>query len=454
MVRVFTIFILLFTIYAFANEYENLSLKDALNIAKKQNLEINIADFETRVKELEIKVAKGYHYGKLDLTLQGARSNDAGNVFGFKLQSREASFGDFGFSEFLNSFGQSGVDLLSITPDDLNYPKSRNHFDTKLTYEVPLYTGKKLTYYKQIAKNMYKMSKLDSDKTKFEKFFQIKKAYYDISLLENFEKNLSKIEKNMHRLKKTISEMKKEGYAKKTDILEIDSRLSNVIRMINETKAYKELSYQFLSFLLNNDVKSIKTLDIDNSPKLPNKDDILKRSIDIQKVKLAKEITSNMLKIAKASYLPEVGAFLEYGSSDDKPFNNFTDHDRYTFGVGLKYNIFNGGIDAAKIEQSRVNLLKIDKQMELAKRGVELKVSKIKTEIKSFDFQIQALKKELELSNEIFNSYEARYKEGLASINDVVIKQSLLIEKLLKLKEIQNKKNEKVLQLIKMAQED
>ena len=29
------------------------------------------------------------------------RSNDAGNVFGFKLQSREATFGDFGFTEFL-----------------------------------------------------------------------------------------------------------------------------------------------------------------------------------------------------------------------------------------------------------------------------------------------------------------------------------------------------------------
>ncbi len=52
------------------------------------------------MKAYEAHAAKGHHYGKLDVSLSGMRSNDAGNVFGFKLQSREATFGDFGFSEF------------------------------------------------------------------------------------------------------------------------------------------------------------------------------------------------------------------------------------------------------------------------------------------------------------------------------------------------------------------
>ena len=81
---------------------EHLTLEQALTLVKKSNLEIKVAQDEVRMKELDVDVAKGYNYGTLDLVINALRSNDAGNVFGFKLQSREATFGDFGFADFLN----------------------------------------------------------------------------------------------------------------------------------------------------------------------------------------------------------------------------------------------------------------------------------------------------------------------------------------------------------------
>ena len=97
----------LILLFAFlqAKEYSDLRLEEAIKIVKKQNLEIQIADFDQKVAALQTKIAKGYNYGKLDLVQLGMRSNDAGNVFGFKLQSREASFADFGFDEFLYHWG-------------------------------------------------------------------------------------------------------------------------------------------------------------------------------------------------------------------------------------------------------------------------------------------------------------------------------------------------------------
>jgi len=451
--------------------YENLTLKEALNIIQQENLEINIAEFDREVAKLGEKVARGYSFGKLDAELMGLRSNDAGNVFGFKLQSREANFGDFGFSDFLSGVGQAisgsggsfeafgammgdermSSQLLATQPDDLNYPDSRNHFDNKLIYMIPLYTGGKLANYRDIAKKMSKMGRLDKQKVEAQKKYELRKTFYDISLLHQFEIDLTTIKKNIEKLKNATIEMRDEGYARKTDLLEVKSKLSNVERMLFQAKANKDLSYQFLSFLLNADVKSIKRVSLDTFNCEIPLENILKRNRDIQKAELGLKIQSNMIKVARSSYLPEIGAFAEYGSSDDKFLNDFSKHDRYTVGVKAKLNIFNGGVDSAKVEQEKIKRLKVKKQIELAKKGISLQYKKINTEIKNLDKQIDSIKTEIELTDEIYQSYQERYKEGLASINDVVIKQSLQIEKLLKLLELQNTRNEKILQIYKLA---
>jgi len=450
-----------------AQPYENLSLKEALRIAKSENLEINIAKFDEEVRKLDVKVAKGYNFGKIDATVMGMRSDDAGNVFGFKLQSREASFADFGFDEFLAPLGgalmmannnaltpealQGMGSILEIQPKKLNYPDARNHFLTKISLMLPLYTGGKLSNYKKIAQEMVKMSKYDREKVTAQKIYEVKKSFYDISLLTNFEKNLIQIEKNIKKLKNTIKEMKKEGYAKKTDILEVEAKLSDVQRMVNQTKAYKKLAYSFLSFLLDHKVKSIRTISLEAPAFKIKPEEVSEKNRDVQKAETGLKIQTKMVNVAKAAFKPEIGLFGEYSSSDDKLFGEFKDHDAYTVGFAFKYNLFNGGIDKAKLEQEKLKKLKVENQVALAKKGIALKAQKIQTEIESYEYQIEALKKELELAKEIYNTYLERYKEGLASINDLLIKQSQQIQALLKLQEVQNKRNEKILELEKLA---
>ncbi len=454
--------------------YENLSLPDAIAMTKEHNLEIDIAHFDKQVNDLGIKVANGYSFGKLDATLMGLRSNDAGNVFGFKLQSREANFGDFGFDQFLGAFGGAMIDrstglpdfnafasnmanpqaqaqLLGIEPDQLNFPKTRNHFDTKLSFMIPLYTGWKLKSYRDIAKQMSKMGSLDKNKVIAEKLFEVKKAFYDISLLLNFEKDLKHVLESMEELRNTTVEMRKEGYAKKTDLLEVESKLANIKRMLIQTDANKELSYQFLSFLVNSEVKSIQTVALDAPEFTVTVQEVLEKNLDIQKAKTGLQIQSKMVDVAGAAFHPQVGAFAEYGSSDNKFLNDFKKHDRYTVGVQLSYNLFAGGTDAAKLEQEKLKRLKVAKQVELAKKGIALKFKKIKTEIKNLNAQVESLQKEVDLTNEIYASYLARYEEGLSSINDVLIKEALQIEKLLKLQQVQTQRNEKILELARLT---
>ena len=451
--------------------YVHLPLKKALQLTNRQNIEIDIAEFDRKIAKLGVKVANGYNFGKLDATLMGLRSNDAGNVFGFKLQSREATFADFGFDEFLGGVGQalqmSGGDfgafsnimqnpqmaqqLLSTAPKNLNNPDAMNHYDLKLMYMIPIYTGNKLSSYKKIAKDMTKMARLNKQKVEAQKSFEVRKTFYDISLLDKFVQDLSTIKRNIMQLRDATIEFKKEGYAKKTDLLEVESKLSNVERMLFQAQANRELSYDFLSFLLDHEVKSIKHVSLDTfNCKIPL-ENVLKRNRDIKKAEMGLKIQTEMIDVTSSAFKPEVGAFVEYGSSDDTFLGNFKDHDRYTLGVQAKMNLFNGGVDMNKVEQEKLKRLKVKRQVELAKKGIALKYKKITTEIANADKQVESLKKELELAQEIYNNYQERYKEGLASINDVVIKQSEQIEKLLKLLKTQNLRNQKILEVYRLA---
>jgi outer membrane protein len=462
--------ILLFVIPLFAEGiYNNLSLKDAIKILKKDNLEVNIAKFDERIKEFEHRIATGHNFGKLDLTQSAMRSNDAGNVFGFKLQSREASFYDFGFSEFLAPMGKvleqmnahpgalspgftsNMSSILDIQPKDLNYPEARNFFQTKLTYQLPIYTGGKLEQYGKITKALQRLAHLDTKKVFNEKVYQLKKSYYDIYLLNDYLKNLKIVDKNMLHLKAMVESMIAEGYAKHVDLLEINAKRSNVVRMIKKAEANKELVYHFLSFLLNAKVNSIQGKYVKVMPIHLSTDTILQRNIDIKKATQGVAISKMSIDLQKSSFLPELGAFAEYSSADDKFLNDFEKHDAYTVGMQLKWNLFNGGVDKNNFEKARVQNLKAKSQLDLAKRGIALKVEKIKTEIKSYDFDIDSLEKELQLARGIYKNYLGRYQEKLVSINDVLIKQSMEIEQVLKLKEAQNKRDSKILELEEIA---
>jgi len=405
-----------------------------------------VAQDDVRMKELDIDVAKGYNYGSLDLVINALRSNDAGNVFGFKLQSREATFGDFGFADFLNP-PPGTTDPLVVQPKDLNYPKARNHFQEKIQYQVPLYVGGKLNKYGQIAQKMAEMSRLDKQKVVNEKVFQTRKTFYDIALVNSYIKNLKIILNNVEELEDTVANMVKEGYALDIDLLQVKSKKADVLRMLNQAKLNRDLAYQFLSFLVDDKVESVAIADKDVPMPVMSMEEMLNRNIDIQKAKMGLKITDLAVGVERASFYPQIGAFAEYGSADDQFMNDFSDKDAYTVGVQLKWNIFNGLIDKSKYEKARVQNLKVRHQVELAKKGIALKIDKIITEIKSKEYDIKSLQEKVKLARRVYENYYNRYKEGLISINDVLIKNSEEIQAVLKLAETRNARNDKVFEL-------
>ena len=424
-----------------------LSLENALDILKSENLEIKAASFDVSSAKAEEITASGNSWGKLNFIQDVVSSDDAGNVFGFKLTSREASFGDFGFSEF----DGTNPNILSVQAQDLNNPDSRTFFQTKLKYEVPLFTGFQISSYSNIMSAMSKMKTLEKDKMINEKIYQLKKSFYDMALLEDSIKNLNTILSNIKTLETMTQSMIDIGYAKKVDLLEVQSKKGNVERLVAQMDSNKKLLYHYISFLLNKEVKTIEVPKCEMEVPAYSDEDILNNNVDIKRAKTGLDIRQSMIGVSKSAYYPMVGAFAEVATADDSFLGDAQDHASYTIGARLTWNLYNGGIDDAKLEKTQIEHLKTQTQVQLAKKGIALKIAKIRTEIQTFDGEMVSLAKELTLANEIYKNYEARYKENLSSMSDVIIKQSQQIEKILQLQMAKNKRNERIFALEKLA---
>ena len=423
----------------------SITLNEAIDILKTQNLEIKAANLEVSSARAEADTVSGMNWGKLDFEQNVARSNDAGNVFGFKLTSREATFRDFGFGDFGGTFP------MDTPPDSLNYPDDRNFFQSKLKYQIPLFTGFAITSYSEIMDSMTKMKTLEKEQVINEKIYQLRKSFYDMALLRASIKNLNTILGNIDVLENMTQSMIDVGYAKKVDLLEVKAKKGNVQRLLLNMDSNEKLLYHYLSFLLNQKVSDIQTPSSDVPMPHYRDEDILKNNLDIKKATTGLAIRESMLNVSEASYYPTLGAFGEVATADDTFLGDASDHQSYTVGARLTWNLFNGGIDSSKIEKSKLDHLKTQSQVELAKKGISLKVAKIRTEISSADEEIASLEDELALADVIYKNYEGRYREKLSSMSDVIIKQSQQIQKILELQVAKNKRNQKIFALEKLA---
>lgn len=425
---------------------KKLTLQNAIMMVKKDNLQIKMARFDQEIASSDVKKAGAQNFGTLNFIQKVARSDNALTVFGFKLTSRKATFNDFGFSQF-------GQISNSTPPNALNYPGDYNFFQSSLRYEVPIFTGFKLTSYKHITQAIENMKNLDRVQLIHEKVFQVQKTYYSLSLLTHTIAKMNIILKNMQHLKETAKDMAKEGYATNIAILEVQAKMANVLRLINQMKANKTLLYQYLDFLLNKKVASIVLPPEDvKMPHVSNKE-ILANNIEIQKAKKGLIIGHNLVTISKASYYPTVGAFAQVSTADNNFLDDANKHKAYTIGAKLTWNIFSGGADSAMIQKAEIQQLKAATGLDLAKQAMLLKVAKIKTQIKSDDYEIASLKQSEKLALAIYKNYVGRYHEKLVSINDVIIKQTKKIQVILKLQKIRNKRNNTIFKLEQIANE-
>ena len=360
-------------------------LKEALN----NNLELKAKKLNIDKAKADLNKAKGYNWGKLTLSEEISRTNNAMYVFGMKLESREATFRDFGFKDFLGGVSKalqmSGGKfkdfsnimqnpamqnaLLNTAPDDLNNPGSRTNFKTKLVYEVPLFTGFKLTYAKEMAALQVKANKYKYANDKNKLAIEVLKAYNGAVAAKNFISALKIAKKTTSSFVKMIDDFYKQGMATEVDLLQAKKRDNEVDAMLTEANNKYQLAISYLQFLTDDyEISSVGDFKIVLAPNKPLNDLVkmaLTKRNDLKWMNENVKTMQKKVKMDKSAYYPMVGAHLEYGFNDNRPTLSLQ-KDYYVAAVGAKWDIFDKTIKA-NVEKS-----KIEKCIEIIKKKLNI----------------------------------------------------------------------------------
>jgi len=424
---------------------KSIDFDTALKEALKNNLELKAKKLNIDKAEAQLKEAKGYDWGKLIFSEEVSRTNNAMYVFGMKLESREATFRDFGFSDFLGGVSQvlqnspdyntfkaymtnpaMAQKLLNTAPKDLNYPGSRTNFKTKFVYEVPLFTGFKLKYAKEMAKLQVLANKFKYSQDKNALGIEVLKAYNGAVAAKYFINALKKAKETTTAFVKMVKAFYDNGMATRTDLLEVKKRDSEVNAMLIEAENKYELALSYLRFLTDDneitDVKDFKTLIPNNASLNQLKKIALANRGDLKWMQKNVETMKAKVKFEKSAKYPMVGAHLEYGWNDNT-LTLSSDKDYYLVAAGLNWNIFDKSIDG-KVEKSKIEAMQTGYYYKYMKKGIALEVEQKYLDYKSKKAIVKEKLVNKELAEQILKKYTFMYKQGMISMPILLMKEA------------------------------
>ncbi len=395
---------------------QSVNFDKILDLTIKNSKDLKLQELNIDSSKLDIKTVDAISYGKLTLSEEISRTNHSGYVFNSKLSSREASFRDFGFAQV------GDMTNFDIQPKDLNYPEARNNFNTKLTYDIPLFTGFKLSNQKDILKLQEEANNIKYNLDKKELEFEVLKAYNSAVVAKDFVKALEKAKESIIFMKDAAIAFHKEGLITKIDVNEAKVYESNINSQLLEAKNNFQLALSYLVFLSSDD----SITDVENLEniyfKFPNEKELYEQALksrdEIKMQDIHVNASKKNIEISKASYYPSVYSRLEYGYNDDK-LTIDDDKDYYMAMVGVSLTLFDNTRNIEK-QKSKIEYAKATINQEKLKDAIKLELKKA---VLNLETKEKILLEKVEAKNLAFDILEQaklQYKNQLISMTTLL----------------------------------
>ncbi|RXK01060.1 transporter [Arcobacter sp. CECT 8986] len=397
---------------------QTISFEEVLTDTLNNNNDLKNSKLDIDISSLNIDEVNALNYGKLNFESQVNRTNHAGYVFNSKLSSREATFKDFGFAQM--------GEPMNTQPTDLNYPEARTNINNKLTYDVALFTGFKISTQKDIRKLEKKINTLKLNMNKRELSFEVFKAYNGAVIAKEYIKALNEAIKTVNNIVKSSSIFYKEGLITSIDVKQAKAYKFELLANLANAKKRFNFAISYLRFLSSNnnitDVNNIKDIKL----KLYDKSELLQQALtkkdSIKASILYKDIMKKSIDVAKGDYYPTLYSHLEYGYNDNR-YNFSDDKDYYNAVIGLKYTLFDNSREI-KVQKNKINYIKAkinhEKQINYIKMQIDNSIDDLNTKIAILSAKISSF----DLAKKIFEQANKMYKNHLISMTDLLKQKS------------------------------
>ena len=440
--KLFSYALIILTFFAvnnFAQVKHTLTLNDAINIALKRNPAVKISLSQVKKADAKIAQAKSYKVPKLDLLTKYFYTSNLPNMYPQALKKVPV----------MSPAGPIAGDFVPLRPL-APYPGNNGEvFKMDMNLVYPFYTGGKITNGNKSAETLKLLYLKNTEQTKAEIAYKVKIAFYNVLFLKEVISVYNTILKQLNQHFDLAKKANEQGVRSYFDVINFESKIEEFKSRIVDLNGKLQIAKTGLKSLLNVDERdSVDCIGSLSSFEVPTEiseseltDKVHNGNIQLGMLSLKEKLYNFKIKMSEAEKKPKLFAFANfhlYHGSDFPPYDDSW-RNGWVAGIGLSFNIFNGNLTEAKVQENRAEKETVDEQ----KNGLRLKLNfQLKSSVEKINScmaQIKALQKTLSVANKGYEIAKVSYENGV--ITNVQLEDAHLNILRIKTKILQIKKD-------------
>lgn len=399
------LFLLLFLNAVFAKE---LSLKEAIELALKNNPLIRSSQRDIKAQELELKAARGALFPRIKLEETFTRT-------------------DLPAYAFMSRLNQERVSMQDFDPARLNNPSAIDNFETKLTLEVPIWLGGKVQSAQKIASYEYRAVSLEAKRREEEVIRQVYQAYVDAVLAKESIKVARQAVEDAKEHLRLAEQMHRAGVALLSDVLRARVYLSKAEENLEKAIRGYQVAKKGLEVAVGTALGDFEVQTMEGCPEInPErlKEGARVRS-DIKALEERAKALEEAYRYTLSDNLPQVFAFAQYAlNSKDHPFG--ADGKGYMVGIGLSWTFDTGLTTLRRAQANLERKASLEERLKLLKSSAVFDVERAVADYQNAMDMLRSAEERIKASQEVLRVMQVRYRNGLARMVDVLDAQTEL----------------------------
>jgi outer membrane protein TolC len=336
----------------------------------------------------------------------------------------------FVFSSLLTQH-QFGPGNFNIGP--LNRPDSLNNFQSVLSVDQPIYDAGQTRHAIQSAELSRKVSAEEQRRTGMRVISGVVRAYYGVVLaaesLKTAEQALHSAQADLQRAESVHAA----GMSTDVDVLSIRVHLAAVTEQRIQRAADLEVAKSALNDALGLPLDTAHTLASPLSPlDLPELElaalekDASQTRPEARATHLEADLARTQSAAARSALLPEVGFHAAF-EADRQQFVN-KGGANWLASIGLKWNLFNGGGDKARIEESSHYLERAHADEQRVDSAVRMEVRRAWADLRAAVQRIEVARAAVAEAEESLRITQNRYEAGMSNVTDLLRTETAVLE--------------------------
>jgi outer membrane protein TolC len=315
----------------------------------------------------------------------------------------------------------------------LNQPGFLNNFQSLVTVDQSLYDAGKTRRAVRSAKLGEDSSRENSRLSQLEVIAQVVRYYWDTQLGAEQVKLTAQSMRSAEADLERSEARRASGMATDADVLSIRVHLAGVREEQIRRSADLEVARAAMNDAIGLPLDSVHSLTTPLAPlpvAHPELSGYEKNAVDgrpeVRQARLAAEIARVQAADAHANYLPQVtlrGAF----EADRQRFA-YRGGENWLVSIGLRWNLFNGGADKAKIAESEATTRRTAAEQARAESGIRLQVRQAWANVKAAQQRIESAQASVAEAQESLRISQNRFAAGLNTVTDLLRTETALLE--------------------------